>query len=133
MEINLRDILGGEEIDSTDPNRGDSILKAYKFVNDISVIGGSYKPNMNFLIVPMSIFNIIEFYPKFIPKFNRSNELESLFSVGSIPNFEIYLDLYMPSDEVILYWDKQMVRDNKINSILDDFENHNELIIDVII
>lgn len=133
MEINLRDILGGDEIDSVDLDRGNSILRAHKFVNDISVIGGSYKPRMNFLIVPMAIFNIIEFYPGFMPKFNRSNELESLFSVGSIPNFDVYLDLYMPSDEVILYWDKQIARDNKINSILDDDEAHNELIINVII
>lgn len=73
----------------------------------------------NYLIVPMRVYNIIQFSNCFksIPY-----DLSGLMHVGYLLDFHVYLDMYTPSDEIRISYDKSISRDNKLNSILNGKE-----------
>jgi hypothetical protein len=52
--------------------------------------------------------------------------------MGSIKGIEIYLDLFSPSDTIILKYDKSVMRDNKIDSLLNGHELKEEIEITVL-
>ena len=91
------------------------------------------KTGQNFMIVPMSIYNILEANDSF--KFARLESLmseELLRHMGTINGIEIYLDLFSPSDTIILRYDKSIMRDNKIDVILNNSELKKEIEITVL-
>lgn len=69
----------------------------------------------NYLIVPMRIYNIIQFslYFKPIPY-----DVSGLMHVGYLLDFHVYLDMYIPSNEILISYDKSISRDNKLDVIL---------------
>jgi hypothetical protein len=75
------------------------------------------KTKYNYIIVPISVYNIIECSDLF-RSYKYSETEDDLKRVGTVGDYEIYLDIYLPSNEIILSWDKQTSRDIKINSIL---------------
>ncbi len=75
------------------------------------------KTKYNYIIVPISVYNIIECSDLF-RSYKYSETEDGLKRVGTVGDYEIYLDIYLPSNEIILSWDKQTSRDIKINSIL---------------
>lgn len=91
------------------------------------------KTGQNFMIVPMSIYNILESNRSF--KFATLDSLmneDPLRYMGSINGIEVYLDLISPSDTIILKYDKSIMRDNKINSILNGEKLKEEIEITVL-
>ena len=99
------------------------------------------KTGQNFMIVPMSIYNILETnnYFRSLDSLSNSNSIrningiyEDLRHMGSINGIEVYLDLISPSDTIILKHDRSIMRDNKINSILNGEELKEEIEITVL-
>jgi hypothetical protein len=52
--------------------------------------------------------------------------------MGSINGIEVYLDLFSPSDTITLKYDKNNMRDNKIDAILNNSELKKEIEITVL-
>lgn len=94
-----------------------SQLKSNKLIKEI--VMQRNKTGQNFMIVPMSIYNILEANKsfKFTPLDSLMNE-DPLRHMGSINGIEVYLDLFSPSDTIILKYDKSVMRDNKIDALL---------------
>jgi hypothetical protein len=108
-----------------------SKLKSNKLIKEI--IMQRNKTGQNFMIVPMSIYNILEANDSF--KFARLESLmseEMLRHMGSINGIEVYLDLFSPSDTITLRYDKSIMRDNKIDVILNDSKLKEEIEITVL-
>lgn len=106
-------------------------LKSNKLITEI--VMQRNKTGQNFMIVPMSIYNILEANDSF--KFARLESLmseELLRHMGTINGIEIYLDLFSPSDTIILRYDKSIMRDNKIDVILNNSELKKEIEITVL-
>lgn len=108
-----------------------SRLKSNTLVKE--VINQYNQSGQNFMVVPMSIYNILE-----ANSFFMFTTLDSLMSeyplrhMGSIKGIEIYLDLFLPSDTIILKYDKSVMRDNKIDSLLNGHELKEEIEITVL-
>jgi hypothetical protein len=74
----------------------------------------------NYLIVPISILNIIDQDDRFI--YSLFGEVQGITKVGNFMWYEVYLDILMPPDQILIYCDKSVIRDNKIDFILNDTE-----------
>jgi len=75
----------------------------------------------NYLIVPISVLNILEQDTRFT--YIEFREVNSgLNKVGNFMWYEVYLDILMPPDEILIYCDKSILRDNKIDFLLSDIE-----------
>ncbi len=93
------------------------------------------KQDRNFMIIPMSIYNVLETNSAFIYPSNDSfltKDEELLRYVGSIYGIEVYLDMLSPSDSITLSYDKSIMRDNKIDAILNNEELKEEIEITVL-
>ena len=112
-------------------------LKSSKLVKELIDINEELEHKRNYMIIPMNVFNLLELHDKF----ENCNLFESiipngdnLYLVGRIYNFDCYLDLHMMSDTILLHYDKQSMRDVKIESILNDKNLDSDAIkIDVIL
>ena len=106
-------------------------LKSNRLIKEITMQRN--KNGQNFMIVPMSIYNILEANKsfKFAPLDSLMNE-DPLRHMGSINDIEVYLDLFSPSDTIILKYDKSIMRDNKIDAILRGEELKEEIEITVL-
>jgi len=122
MTINLNDT---NNLNWAETSYDVSKLKSNKLMLDI--VQQKNETGQNFMIVPMSIYNLLETNSAFIYSTLESLKLnvddETLRHVGSIYGIEIYLDLFSPSDTILLKYDKSVMRDNKIDAIL----NNNKL------
>jgi hypothetical protein len=108
-----------------------SKLKSNKLIKEI--VMQRNKTGQNFMIVPMSIYNILEANDSFV--FARLESLmseELLRHMGSINGIEVYLDLFSPSDTITLRYDKSIMRDNKIDAILNNEKLKEEIEITVL-
>jgi hypothetical protein len=112
MEIDLTDIPIGYTENYVDEYK----LKSSKLIKDINSINSKMVKKYNYMIIPIYIYNIIEFDDRFKP--SKINDIEVLRNVGSIGDVECYLDIYLPPDEIIMSWDKKTSRDVKLESIL---------------
>ena len=74
----------------------------------------------NYLIIPISILNILDQDSRF--KYSQFGEVYGLTKVGHFMWYEVYLDILMPPNEILIYCDKSIMRDNKIDFLLDDTE-----------
>jgi len=117
-----------------------SQLKSNTLIKKITIQRN--KTGQNFMIVPMSIYNILEtnnYFRSTLDSLSNSNSIrningicEDLRYMGSINGIEVYLDLISPSDTIILKHDRSIMRDNKINSILNGEELKEEIEITVL-
>ena len=83
----------------------------------------------NYLIVPISILNIIDQDDRFI--YSPFGEVQGITKVGNFMWYEVYLDILMPPDQILIYCDKYIIRDNKIDYLLNNSELMNEKIIEL--
>lgn len=74
----------------------------------------------NYLIVPISILNILDQDSRF--QYSPFGEVYGLTKVGNFMWYEVYLDVLIPPNEILIYCDKSIMRDNKIDFLLDDTE-----------
>lgn len=116
MEIDLTDIAVGHAENYMDEYK----LKSSKIFKEINFINSEMVKKYNYIIIPMSIYNIIECDDRFRPA--PISEGMVLRKVGSIGDIECYLDIYLPPDRIIVSWDKQTAREVKINSILNGID-----------
>lgn len=91
----------------------DTLLSYIKKINDEMTI------RYNYIIIPMSIYNIIE-CSDYFKSHNYETLDNDLRKVGTIGEFECYLDIYLPPNEILISWDKSTSRNVKIESILSD-------------
>ena len=90
------DLNKDERLGYTETSFELSKLKSNKLIKEI--VMQRNKTGQNFMIVPMSIYNILEANDSF--KFARLESLmseELLRHMGSIHGIEVYLDLFSPS------------------------------------
>lgn len=111
-------------------------LKSGKLVRDLIDINKELELKRNYMIISMNVFNILELHDKFehLNLLGRKSDEDNLYLVGRISNFDCYLDLHMMSDTILLHYDKQSMRDMKIESILSNKKVDSDAIkIDVIL
>jgi hypothetical protein len=70
----------------------------------------------NFIIMPISVYNVIECHQYFEPC--NVNINEGIFKVGDFCGYECYIDMMITDNRIIMSKDIQSMRDNKINAIL---------------
>jgi hypothetical protein len=104
MEIKLADIKG-TYIESCDEQTNIILDGVEKFKES----------KHNYLIVPMRIYNIIQFSGYFK---SIHYDLSGIMHVGYLLDFHVYLDMYIPPDEILISYDKSILRDNKLDAIL---------------
>ena len=91
-----------------------------KIISELNNINSQMNKKFNYLVISMSIYNIME---NNMFKFKKFEDIsDGIRKLGTIGEFEVYLDLYMPENEILISWDKQTSRDVKIDSILDGVE-----------
>lgn len=93
-------------------------LKSGKLIRELININKFRTWKMNYLIIPPSILSIIELHQYFYPHGKVESDLEGLFQIGKIAEFDCYVDLYMDSKTIILQCDKQALRELRLESIL---------------
>jgi hypothetical protein len=91
-------------------------VKGNKLLTELNRINIKMKIRHNYIIIPMTVYNILEFNDNFLSVKYESGDGPVL--VGTIGEFECYLDIYLPPNEIIVSWDKQTSRDVKLESIL---------------
>lgn len=89
-------------------------FKSDKLIREITLI--KYQFGYNVMIIPMSIYNIIENDLRFLPKLDVPS-LDDLRFVGSIYDINVFLDFMLPPDKVVLKFDKMESREKKIESL----------------
>jgi hypothetical protein len=122
MKIDLNKITYGQIESEYEENR----LKSSTIYNSLNRLNENY----NFIIMPMSVFNILECDPRF-----SSCEIDNptgIFKVGIFCGYDCYVDLYLTDNRIILSKDLQRMRENKINAILGTDELKKDLNIDII-
>lgn len=98
------------------------ILKSSKIYKELKKV----KSNFDCLIVPVNILNIIEHH-----KYFEQMRFDDDYYVGKFCNLNVYLDLLLHPNQIVLSYDKETIRDNKINSILTQSDNITEFIIEI--
>jgi hypothetical protein len=116
MIIDLSDI----PVESVENYISEYQLKSSKLFKNINSINSKMNKKYNYIIIPMSIYNIIECDIRFRP--TSISEGVYLRKVGTIGDIECYLDIYLPPDQIIVSWDKQTARDVKIDNILNGID-----------
>ena len=91
-------------------------VKGNKLLTELNRINIKMSIRHNYIIIPMTVYNILEYNDNFSPVMYESKEGPVL--VGTIGEFKCYLDIYLPPNEIIVSWDKQTSRDVKLESIL---------------
>lgn len=113
------------EIDFTIPNTSFSLnkLKSAKLVKEIKEVNDSFIPRRNFMVMSMNIFNLLEHHDKFEHRNLlgiNNTEQNTLYPVGRIYEIDCYVDIHMMEDTILLSWDKQISRELKLESLLND-------------
>jgi len=91
-------------------------VKGNKLLTELNRINIKMAIRHNYIIIPMTVYNILEFNDNFLSVKYESGDGPVL--VGTIGEFECYLDIYLPPNEIVVSWDKQTSRDVKLESIL---------------
>ena len=115
MEIDLSRIPLGQVDSLYDLDR----MKAGYIMKDINKLNESCEIKYNYMIIPMSVYNILEHHPAFLNKKIKESESDGLWNIGTILGYECYLDMLMPIDQISIYYNKQIARDLKLDSILE--------------
>lgn len=106
-------------------------IKSNKLMKEINL--QKIKTEQNFMIVSVSIYNLLESNDSFkFSKIENLMEEDTLRHMGSICDIEVYLDLFAPPDTIVLKYDKAITRDNRIEYILNGDELKQEIEITVL-
>ena len=92
-------------------------VKGNKLLTELNRMNIEMSVKHNYIIMPMTVYNILEFNDNFLPVIYEPNEKGPVL-VGSIGEFKCYLDIHLPPNEILVSWDKQTARDVKLESIL---------------
>lgn len=95
-------------------------VKGNKLLTELNRINIKMSTKHNYIIIPMTVYNILEFNDNFLSVKYESGDGPVL--VGTIGEFKCYLDIYLPPNEILVSWDKQTSRDVKLESILNGID-----------
>ena len=95
-------------------------VKGNKLLTELNRMNIKMSTKHNYIIIPMTVYNILEYNDNFISEVYSPKD-DGPVLVGSIGEFNCYLDIHLPSNEIIVSWDKQTSRDVKLNSILNGY------------
>lgn len=73
---------------------------------------------------------MIENHELFVSRVTKPTD-ESLYHVGTWLEFEVYVDMLMQPNNILMRYDKQTRRDIRINKLLNDISDVEELTIEV--
>lgn len=123
INIDLKNIGLGHELSNWD----NVVLRSGHLYQ--SLIKENTERKFNYLIMSIDVYNIIETHSYFKNATTDGNkkELDSITYVGDIGEFKCYADIHMPIKSILMKYDKQISRDNKLESILNDSELINEV------
>jgi len=96
----------------------------------ITSANNQQETKFNFIVVPVAIFNIIELHPSFKSIWIEP-EIDGLVHVGYLGNLHCFVDMFLPPDQIVMRYDKQTERENKLNSILSNSQVVNEILIKI--
>ena len=86
MEIDLSKMPLGQVDSLYDLDR----MKAGYIMKDINKINDSCEIKYNYMIIPMSVYNILEHHPAFLNKKIKESESDGLWNIGTIFGYECY-------------------------------------------
>jgi len=93
-------------------------IKSIRLLTALNQLNISIDKKYNYIIMPMSVYNIIECSEHFKSvKYDLENQ-SNLKKIGFLGDFECYLDIYLEKNEIIISWDKSTARDIKIDTLL---------------
>lgn len=93
-------------------------IKSIRLLTALNQLNISMDKKYNYIIMPMSVYNIIECSEHFKSvKYDLENQ-SNLKKIGFLGDFECYLDIYLEKNEIIISWDKSTARDIKIDNLL---------------
>jgi|APSaa5957512535_1039671.scaffolds.fasta_scaffold129766_2 hypothetical protein len=96
-------------------------LKSSKLVKDLLKINNKMEPRRNYMVISMNVFNLLEYHDRFEHiKLSSKKEIGPLTLVGYIGGLDCYVDLNMKHNNILLHYDKQVIRNLRLESILDD-------------
>lgn len=107
-------------------------VKSNKLLTELNRLNINMNEKYNYLIIPISVYNVIECSDSFIPYKESISKDETLRKVGSIGGFECYLDIHLSPNEILVSWDKATSRNMKIDSLLSGVDVEKEKKIKVI-
>lgn len=126
MEIDLRKVGMGVEI----YRYQEMNLKSSYLLREMNRISITMGENFNYIIIPISIYNMIENHELFVSRVTNPAD-EGLYHVGTWLEFEVYVDMLMQPNNILMRYDKQTRRDIRINKLLNDISGVEELTIEV--
>ena len=106
-------------------------LKSVRLLTALNRLNINMTKKYNYIIMPMSVYNIIECCDNFKSIKYDVDNISNLKKVGFLGDFECYLDIYLNKNEIIVSWDKATSRDVKINNLFLD-QQESEKTIEVI-
>ena len=118
MRIDCNNIPLGLSTNINDLNK----LKSGKLVRSLLEINEKMEPRRNYMVMSMNVFNIIEHHDNFEHKnlLGLKKELTALTLVGNLCGLDCYIDIHMKSNNILLFYDKQIARNLKLESLLDN-------------
>ncbi len=129
MEIDLNDT----PIGFAETNFENMKLKSNKLVKEIQFYRNSKNLDHDIIIIPMSIFNILDTNPVFQHSYiDSTTPKDILLYVGDIFGLKCYLDMQKKPDTITLSYDVSLMRDNKIDFLLNESELKKEINITVL-
>ena len=84
------------------------------------------------LIISINILNILEMDGRFTHAEYETLLSGDVFKAGDICGFECYVDKFMNRDEILITYNKEKMRDNKIDYLLSDENLIKEKLIKII-
>ena len=124
INIDLSNILSDYELSPKDIDRLKSLHLRNKLLEN-------NKDSYTQLIIPMSIYNLIESGPYFDGSNAMPDFINGSYLVGMFHNFSCHVDLNLHPGTIIMRHDRQMSREKKIDTILSDVDFINEIIFEV--
>jgi hypothetical protein len=70
------------------------------------------------MIIPIHVYNIISTDNRFIDTLMILGDSNEMRKVGEICGYQCYVDIYMDPFEILLTYDLNMIRDNKIDYLI---------------
>lgn len=125
MTIDLSNVGNGHELNDYER----SVLLSNHLCKEISIANSE---EFNYIIVSMKIYNLLESSTVFKKERSISpGESVGVWHIGYLGGFNVYVDMLLDPDMILMRYDKQIMRDNKIDSILGNTESRS-IDIDVI-
>lgn len=127
MKIDLTNVGNGYALDNYEM----TILKGSHIHKGIIKANNDTNSSFNYLMISMNVFNALDSHPMFV-SWSDAKYIDGPYYVGRLGTFECYVDLYLPPNTILMQYDKQIARDNKIDNILNDVDvlNEVEIVID---